>query len=229
MCKTCKLIKDTDDIIINLEGEIWEAFKDFEGYYKVSNKGRVKSLHRELTLSNGVIITKYSKLLKLKKDEDGYNVVNLKKGENKNYMRRVCRLVCQTFKDNPKNLPQVNHIDCVKDNDDAENLEWVTGAQNQRHRFTKEKTKTGIIGVHEGLRGLYVSTFCVDNIEYILGRSRNIQILQNLYNKTVYNYENFNKLPDMYIASRDRKAKCAIKVPEDIKTKTKEYLKNGIT
>lgn len=45
------------------------------------------------------------------------------------------RIVAAYFCDNPDNKPQVNHIDGNKENNQANNLEWVTNAENQYHRI----------------------------------------------------------------------------------------------
>lgn len=59
----------------------------------------------------------------------GFNLC--KNGETKNHY--IHRLVAQTFLDNPNNLPEVNHIDENKFNNDVSNLEWVTRMQNVYH------------------------------------------------------------------------------------------------
>ena len=42
-------------------------------------------------------------------------------------------MVAKAFIPNPKNLPQVNHIDGVKTNNNFLNLEWCDNSYNQKH------------------------------------------------------------------------------------------------
>ena len=101
--------------------EIWKDIQGYEGLYRVSNLGRVKSFHKakEHILSPG-------------KDKDGYFQVQLyKNGINK--MRKVHRLVAQAFISNPNNLPQINHKDENKQNNNVDNLEWCTNEYNHNY------------------------------------------------------------------------------------------------
>lgn len=68
--------------------------------------------------------------LKRQKNKDGYWTVNLKNGD-KYYHKRVNRLVATEFIKNPNNLPVVNHINHKRDDDNLENLEWVTHSENK--------------------------------------------------------------------------------------------------
>ena len=62
----------------------------------------------------------------------GYCVVNLYiKHKPKQF--RVNRLVAEAFIPNPDNLPQVNHKDGDKLNNNVENLEWCTAKYNTDH------------------------------------------------------------------------------------------------
>lgn len=66
------------------------------------------------------------------KRKGGYEYVEVSiNGERKKIA--VHRLVANAFCENPKNLPQVNHIDGNPSNNKAENLEWVSGSSNQMH------------------------------------------------------------------------------------------------
>ena len=52
----------------------------------------------------------------------------------------VHRLVALAFIENPDNLPQVDHIDHNKMNNDVSNLRWITNKDNTHHYY---KTKNG--------------------------------------------------------------------------------------
>jgi len=84
--------------------------------------------------SDGSIWSNISnKFLKPSKHPKGYLKVILDK---KCYS--VHRLVAEKYIPNPNNLPEVNHKNNIKSDNRIENLEWVTGRQNVKHRFNKE-------------------------------------------------------------------------------------------
>lgn len=123
--------------------EIWKDIEGFEGYYQVSNLGRVKSLDREIVFNNGKSEKAKTmirgRILSITKQTQGYSQVGLcKNGTQKSY--RLNRLVAKAFIPNPFGKPEVNHIDGNKDNNRADNLEWVTSQENSIHAL-----KNGLI------------------------------------------------------------------------------------
>ena len=107
--------------------EIWKDKKDYEGHYQVRNFGRVKSI-------------KFGKeiIMNLNPNSSGYLLVNLcKDGTVKAFA--VHRLVAEAFIPNPYNLPQVNHRDENKLNNNVDNLEWCTNEYNINYGTRTER------------------------------------------------------------------------------------------
>lgn len=63
----------------------------------------------------------------------GYKYIRIKKDDGKYTVTGVHRAVALAFIPNPKNKPQVNHLDTNKKNNHISNLEWVTGEENMEH------------------------------------------------------------------------------------------------
>lgn len=112
--------------------EIWKDIKGYEGYYQVSNFGRVKSLARYRIGSYGKPQKVYEKILKQTIMNNGYLTVVL--SNNKIYKQKlVHRLVAETFILNLENKKEVNHINGDKTNNHVTNLEYVSHHDNQKH------------------------------------------------------------------------------------------------
>lgn len=103
--------------------EIWKPVVGFEGYYMVSNLGRIKSLHKRY---EGLILKPYD-------EGHGYRMVDLYK-DNIKQKCRVHRLVAMAFIPNPLNKREVDHINFIRDDNRVENLRWATSKENQNHK-----------------------------------------------------------------------------------------------
>ena len=109
--------------------EVWKDIPNYEGYYQVSNLGRVKSLSRKIESNRGFFVSK-EKILKQSKDQKGYFRVKLYFNSGKKTMK-VHRLVMIAFV-GKLNL-EVNHINGLKEDNRLANLEYVTTRQNIMH------------------------------------------------------------------------------------------------
>jgi len=126
--------------IKNIETEVWmplrvrvkDSIVDFKGLYEVSNFGRVKAIGRKIPMPNsGFVITK-DIIKKQCISTWGYLSVGLsKKGKTINTFSH--RIVATTFVENPLNKPFVNHKNGVKTDSHANNLEWCTSSENNKH------------------------------------------------------------------------------------------------
>lgn len=119
--------------------EIWKPVKGFEGYYEVSNLGRVRSIDRVVVdnVRNCERLLK-GKILIQRDNSNGYKGVMFCK-EHKLYNKYVHRLVAEAFIPNKDNLPQVNHKDEDKSNNRVDNLEWCTSFYNNEYGTRKKR------------------------------------------------------------------------------------------
>ena len=137
--------------------EIWKDIPNYEGYYQVSNLGRVKSLDRIITYSNGKEV--YTKGKIIKQSKDSHNRLRLilnKNGKKKNYF--VHSLVALAFiGERPKDYV-VAHCDGNNKNNDLSNLRYDTVRENSIDVFRHgQRIVTGKLSNEEVLeiRKLY--------------------------------------------------------------------------
>lgn len=122
-----------------MRAETWKPVAGYEGFYEVSNQGRVRSLDKLRVGSNGWVNCTFhvrGRILKPYRTGkgEGYQTVELhKNGKGKN--KKVHRLVAEAFLPNPDSLPEVNHIDGDKNNNSVNNLEWASGKDNIQHSY----------------------------------------------------------------------------------------------
>lgn len=115
--------------------EKWKNISNYEGLYQISSFGRVKSLK-----------CGRQKILKLGSNPLGYSIIGLWKDKKQKFFP-VHRIVATTFISNPKNKPEVNHIDGNKKNNNIDNLEWVTKSENMKHAI-----RTGLLVIKRSIQ-----------------------------------------------------------------------------
>lgn len=126
--------------------EIWKDIKGFEGLYKISNLGRVKSMAKEWTCCKGGKRNKEETFMSICTNAQYYNF-NLRKNNVKTFCN-LHRILAEHFIPNPDNKPEVNHINGNKHDNRLENLEWVTCSENIKHAFDKGLKKQYKRGRH---------------------------------------------------------------------------------
>lgn len=105
--------------------EAWKDVVGYEGLYKVSSNGRVKSFRKDKVNGN---------IMKQIESHKGYYEVSFTvKGHRKKF--KVHRLVAMAFIPNNCNKPLINHKDGNKKNNNIDNLEWVTHSENVKHAY----------------------------------------------------------------------------------------------
>lgn len=157
--------------------EQWKDVPGYEGFYQVSNCGRVRSLNRTRTVKDAhgglMVRADKGKILSPNNNGHGYLLVRLRKGENQKENRYIHRLVAEVFCERPDGCPVVNHIDHNPQNNSADNLEWCTQKENiqcSAGRMRKEhkvgrQSNTGekYISIHKR-RGRMRYRVCIDRL-----------------------------------------------------------------
>lgn len=122
----------------------------FEGLYKVSEEGVVRSSRKQLFYKNGRKVTRKAKDLKIQMSGVYPLVVLHKNSAHK--VKLIHRLIAEHFipNEDPEVYTIVNHKDGNKQNYAIDNLEWVTPSENTQHAVriglfstVNEKTRYG--------------------------------------------------------------------------------------
>ena len=112
--------------------EIWKDIKGYDGIYQISDRGRVKSVYRVTKYVTGRTRTEKERVLKQEVNLHGYCTLRLcKNSEYKRFF--IHRLIANAFIPNPKNKSSINHINSIRDDNEIDNLEWVTHSENCIH------------------------------------------------------------------------------------------------
>lgn len=151
--------------------EIWKDIPEYEGFYQISNLGRVKSL----VGWNGHEYAKREKILKQSLSTTGYYKVDLKRnGQRKS--QKVHRIVAEAFIPKVDGKPYINHKDGNPINNSVDNLEWCTQKENVNHALKTGLKKCFRISEYE-LRSLYESGMNMKQIAEL--KDTSISVIQN--------------------------------------------------
>lgn len=131
-------------------GIIWKPIKRYEGFYEVSNFGRIKSLW--FTSNKSKKRYRRGKILKPKTYKDKCSIVELyKEGKHKTYL--VYRLELCAFTNVPyESKLTAQHIDGNRLNNNLSNLMWLTRGDNIRQGFV------------DGLYTSQIKTYVIDKL-----------------------------------------------------------------
>lgn len=113
--------------------EIWIEV-EANSRYEISNLGKIRAKEMILCGQNGRKRIIKSHIIKQHLDSDGYLTMT-RYEEHKNIKSHIHRMLAIAFIPNPLNLPQVNHKNGIKTNNDLDNLEWCTVSYNVSHAF----------------------------------------------------------------------------------------------
>ncbi len=112
--------------------ELWKPVNGYERLYEVGNLGNVRSLEKQIMTGKNFLRTYEAKTLSPAISNKGYKRVLLcKNGITKNFS--VHRIVALNFIEGYSKELQINHINGIKTDNRAVNLEWVTSKQNTIH------------------------------------------------------------------------------------------------
>lgn len=196
--------------------EIWEDVKGFEGFYQVSNYGRVYSFHRK------------GQLISPETDKDGYLKVTLHKHGVKT--KKFChRLVAEVFVDNLdcENFDMVNHIDSNKQNNCAGNLEWCNNSLNIIHSYKSKNSHKTLSDLDPLLFGEMVNLYkcgmsCPEIVKYYDLTCKSSEINRIMKGSTFTYYTGLTE-------DITRKGKAPSKYSDhQIKSALKEYFIDGV-
>lgn len=152
--------------------EIWRDVVGFEEICQVSNIGNITTKSR--VAINGRIYD--PRVLTKRTDRHGYHVVRICTN-GKQHSKLVHRLVAMSFCSGDGDF--VNHINGIKTDNRAENLEWCTASENEIHAYRtglKKPSKNTRPGVEHSRFGGFIEAISIlSGDSFILAGRRNIE------------------------------------------------------
>lgn len=123
-------MEQNNNQVLALPYECWRWYDGYVNLYQVSTRGQVRGVDRWVTDSKGRKRFIKGRILKPRRDKNGYLCVTLSR-DGKERTFKIHRMVAETWLDNPENKPEVNHLDENPGNPDVFNLSWASRIENQ--------------------------------------------------------------------------------------------------
>ena len=115
-----------------MSDEAWKAIEGLDGFYEVSNLGRVRSKDRLVQRKDGRIRKVPGKILKTSNGTAGHRLISVGARPNR-ITAQVHRLVIFAFVGpEPFEGAEVRHLNGIPDDNRLENLKWGTRSENLR-------------------------------------------------------------------------------------------------
>jgi hypothetical protein len=158
--------------------EIWKDIPNYEGYYQVSDLGRVKSLKRKGVRKDRFLVpTKFRE----------YYYFSLMK-DNKNKKIQISRILYSVFKGELKKDMVIDHIDNNPSNNSLGNLQQISIRENL---CKDKKGSSKYRGVSwSSAYSIWISQICFNGKNKYLGRFKNEYDAHLAYQKELKQIEN---------------------------------------
>jgi hypothetical protein len=154
--------------------ERYKEIPNTNGRYFASNYGNIKSFTKH---ENGLVLSPRT-------DAANYQMVNLwMDGERKTY--RVHILVCLAWVGATPKGKNIDHIDGNKQNNNLENLQWLTARQNVAKAQIAAKKSNLPTGISLQPPNSYRAVIRHGKGRYHLGSSKDLSVCVALYDKAL--------------------------------------------
>lgn len=162
-------INDSIKIDSAMNNEVWKCVRGYEGFYEVSNTGRIRSIDRRVNSSHGATRIVKGRIMSPNKDGDGYYKLDLCKfGIVRTF--KVHKLVAMSFvyQGDLSNGFVVDHIDNNRENNNCNNLQVITIRENS------SKDKNGCSSKYVGVfylrnRNVYTAAIAINGKQKHIG------------------------------------------------------------
>lgn len=130
--------------MVDKEEAVWKTYPGID-FLQANQFGEIRTVDHYTTYKDGRKGLIKGHVLKQQPDDKGYLQVDISVN-GKPITLRVHRIVAICFLPNPDNLPQVNHKDCDRTNNNVSNLEWCTPQYNTAYREKYGKSAAKVSG-----------------------------------------------------------------------------------